>query len=430
MGAPVFIVLNAGSSSLKMQVFEAGGDSAVPLFRGLFEGLAGDAAGTPARMHVRDGAGATVAQDDWPVTAGHGHEQALERLMSWARDALGGRHLAGVGHRVVHGGRDHAAPALVDDALLDDLERLVPLAPLHQPHNLAPIRIIRRLMPGLPQVACFDTAFHRTQPELAQLFALPRELTAEGVLRYGFHGLSYEFIAGALATYDAELARGRVVVAHLGNGASACALKNGRSIASTMGFSALDGLMMGTRCGALDPAVVFYLMREKGLSPAEAEALLYGGCGLLGVSGLSNDMRVLRAAAEENADARRAIDLYVYRIVREIGSLAAALGGLDGLVFTAGIGENDAATRAAVVGGLAHLGFVLHADANAEGGPRITRKGGPSAWVIPTDEELAIARHMAAVLGSPNTASSGHSSGSSCSASPASPPQFTPGRET
>ena len=404
MAAPVFIVLNAGSSSLKVQVFEAGRADSAPLFRGLFEGLAGDAAGTPARMTIRDGAGDAVAQDSWAAAPGRGHEDALERLMAFARSALEGRRLAGIGHRVVHGGRDHAAPALVDDALLDDLERLVPLAPLHQPHNLAPIRIIRRRMPDLPQVACFDTAFHRSQPELAQLFALPRELTAEGVLRYGFHGLSYEFVAGALAAYDPALAEGRVVVAHLGNGASACALKAGRSVASTMGFSALDGLMMGTRCGALDPAVVFYLIRDKGLTPAQAEAMLYGKCGLLGVSGLSNDMRVLRAAAD-NADARRAIDLYVYRIVREIGSLAAALGGIDGLVFTAGIGENDTQTRAQVLAGLGHLGFTLDAAANAAGGPRITRSGGAGAWVIPTNEELAIARHMAAVLGVATTAS-------------------------
>ncbi|MCZ8100567.1 MAG: acetate/propionate family kinase [Burkholderiales bacterium] len=398
MAPSVSIVFNAGSSSLKFQVFDADVRIGKPLFRGLFEGLSGDAAGTPARVRIRDGAGLTVHDHAWAVTPGEGHAQALDRLLDWVRATLRGRRLAGIGHRVVHGGRDHAAPALVDDALLDALEKLVPLAPLHQPHNLGPIRIIRRLLPDLPQVACFDTAFHRTQPELAQMFALPRAITAQGVLRYGFHGLSYEFVAGSLASFDPALAEGRVVVAHLGNGASACALKAGRSVASTMGFSALDGLMMGTRCGAIDPAVVFHLIRENGLSPAEAEALLYTQCGLLGVSGLSNDMRVLRAAAPENPDARRAIDLFVYRIVREIGSLVAALGGIDGLVFTAGIGENDAATRAEVVAGLAYLGIELDPDANAAGGARISRAGGPSAWVIPTDEERAIARHMSAVL--------------------------------
>ncbi len=399
MADPVFFVLNAGSSSLKFQVFDATASSGTPLFKGLMEGLSGDAAGTPARILVRDGSGRTVEEMRWPVEPGRGHEQALDRLFGWARGALAGRDVAGVGHRVVHGGREHAAPALVDDALLEALDKLVPLAPLHQPHNLAPIRIIRRQKPLLPQVACFDTAFHRSQPDMAQLFALPRAITAQGVLRYGFHGLSYEFIAGALPAYDPALAEGRVVVAHLGNGASACALNAGRSVASTMGFSALDGLMMGTRCGAIDPAVVFHLIREHGMTPAAAETLLYTQCGLLGVSGLSNDMRVLRAAAPENPDARQAIDLFVYRIVREIGSLVAALGGIDGLVFTAGIGENDAATRAEVVGALAYLGLVLDADANAAGGPRIGRAGGPSVWVIPTNEELAIARHMNAMIG-------------------------------
>ncbi|MHB2167660.1 acetate/propionate family kinase [Alsobacter sp. R-9] len=395
----ISLVLNAGSSSLKVQVFDADGRGEKALFKGLFEGLSGATHDAPARGALRDAAGATVARMEWVPDAGQGHADALERLFGWARDALSGRRLAGVGHRVVHGGREFSAPVLVDDAVVAALERYVPLAPLHQPHNLAPIRIIRDRMPAMPQVACFDTAFHRTQDRLAQLFALPRELTEKGVVRYGFHGLSYEFISGSLARFSPDLAQGRVVVCHLGNGASACAMQAGRSVASTMGFSALDGLMMGTRSGAIDPAVVFYLMRELGLTPDAAEKFLYTKCGLAGVSGLSNDMRALREAAGENPDARTALDLFVYRIAREVGSLASALGGLDGLVFTAGIGENDAATRAEVLARLEWLGFRLDPDANGAGGPCITRGEGPAAWVIPTNEELAIARHMAALLG-------------------------------
>jgi acetate kinase len=392
------LVINAGSSSLKFQLFEAGAGAETPLFRGLFEGLAGSKDGSPARAAIRDGAGKHVHEDAWTVSPGKGHEEALERLFTWGRKAIEGRRIVGAGHRVVHGGPHHARPVLVTDGLLDELEALSPLAPLHQPHNIGPIRIIRRMAPDLPQVACFDTAFHRSQPEVAQLFALPREITARGVLRYGFHGLSYEYIAGVMGDYDPVLAKGRVIVCHLGNGASACAIRDGRSIASTMGFSALDGLMMGTRCGSIDPGAVFYLIRDMGLTPAEAEKLLYTQCGLLGVSGLSNDMRTLREKAPGHAHAREALDLYVYRIVREVGSLAAALGGVDALVFTAGVGENDAATRAEVMAGLGYLGFSLDAAANAARGPRISAGSGPSAWVIPTNEELAIARHMAAVL--------------------------------
>jgi acetate kinase len=394
------LVINAGSSSLKFQVFEAGG-AETPLFRGLFEGLAGSKDGTPARAVIKDGGGAVVHEATWAVAPGRGHEEALERLFGWGRDAIEGHVISGVGHRVVHGGPRHAQPVRVTPALLDDLEALVPLAPLHQPHNLGPIRIIGRMAPDLPQVACFDTAFHRGQPELAQLFALPREITERGVLRYGFHGLSYEYIASVMGRYDTALALGRVVVCHLGNGASACAMLASRSMASTMGFSALDGLMMGTRCGAIDPGAVFYLIRDIGMTPAEAETFLYTKCGLLGVSGLSNDMRTLRASAADHATARQALDLYVYRIVREVGSLVAALGGIDALVFTAGIGENDPATRAEVLAGLAYLGFTPDAAANAANGPCITSGPGPKAWVIPTNEELAIARHMSHVLAGP-----------------------------
>jgi acetate kinase len=251
----------------------------------------------------------------------------------------------------------------------------------------------------MPQVACFDTAFHQTQPEIARMFALPREMRDRGVKRYGFHGLSYEYISSVLKDCDPRLAAGRVVVAHLGSGASLCALRGGISVATTMGFSALDGLPMGTRCGALDASIVFYMLREMKLSPEEAERILYTKSGLLGVSGVSNDMRVLREKAASNADARRAIDLFVYRIVREIGSLVAALGGLDGLVFTAGIGENDAATRADVIARVGWTGLVLDEAANATGGPRISSASGPTALVVPTNEELVIARQMRHVLG-------------------------------
>lgn len=394
------LVINAGSSSLKFQVFESA-DAQAPLFRGLFEGLAGSKDGSPARAVIKDGGGAVIHESAWAVAAGKGHEEALQRLFAWGHDVIGRRAISGVGHRVVHGGARHSQPVRVTPELLDDLETLVPLAPLHQPHNLAPIHIIARMLPDLPQVACFDTAFHRGQPELAQRLALPREITARGVLRYGFHGLSYEYIASVMGRYDPALATGRVVVCHLGNGASACAMLSGRSMASTMGFSALDGLMMGTRCGAIDPGAVFYLMRDLGMTPAEAENVLYTKCGLLGVSGLSNDMRTLRAKAADHPHAREALDLYVYRIVREIGSLASALGGIEALVFTAGIGENDAATRAEVLAGLAWLGFQPDAAANAAHGPRITAGSGPAAWVIPTNEELAIARHMTDVLARP-----------------------------
>ena len=392
---PVLIVLNAGSSSLKFQVFEDV-DGAEPsvVFKGLFEGL-----GSAAHFVVKDAAGAILDEMSWVSSEGVGHEEALMHLVSWLREHQAGRTLAAIGHRIVHGGEAYRGPVLVDDAVLETLATLVPLAPLHQPHNLEPIRIIRRRLPGMPQVGCFDTAFHRGQPEIAQMFALPREMREQGVRRYGFHGLSYDYIASVLPTYDPGLATGRVIVAHLGNGASLCALKGGASVATTMGFSALDGLPMGTRCGALDPAVVFYMLRTMKLSPEEAERMLYAKSGLLGVSGLSNDMRVLRSKAAANEDAKRAIDLFVYRITREIGSLIAALGGIDGLIFTAGIGENDAATRAEVIGGLAWVGLRLDAAANLSGGPLISTGAGPKAWVVPTNEELVIARQMRSVSG-------------------------------
>jgi acetate kinase len=392
---PVLIVLNAGSSSLKFQVFDMP-DEAEPrlAWKGLYEGLGGD-----AHFIVRDTNGAILDERSWDPGEELGHEEALMHLIAWLREHQEGRKLVAIGHRVVHGGAAFSSPVLVDESVLQSLEVLVPLAPLHQPHNLEPIRIVRRRLPGMPQVACFDTAFHQSQSDIATLFALPREMRERGVRRYGFHGLSYDYIASVLKHYDPRLAEGRVIVAHLGNGASLCALQGGVSIATTMGFSALDGLPMGTRCGAIDAGVVFFMLREMKLSPEAAERILYTESGLLGVSGLSNDMRVLRANAAANVDSRRAIDLFVYRILREIGSLAAALSGIDGLIFTGGIGENDVATRAEVIAGLAWVGLALDEAANRAGGPRISAGSGPTAWVIPTNEELVIARQTRSVLG-------------------------------
>ncbi|WP_414471316.1 acetate/propionate family kinase [Microvirga sp. M2] len=392
---PVLIVLNAGSSSLKFQVYDTP-DGVEPrvAFKGLFEGLGGS-----AHFVVKDASGKLLDEMTWSSGDRLGHEEALMHLVSWLRQHQEGRRLAAIGHRVVHGGEAFTGPVIVDEDVVQKLETLVPLAPLHQPHNLEPIRIVRRRLPGLPQVACFDTAFHRTQSEIASLFALPREMRERGVRRYGFHGLSYDYISSVLKDYDPRLAGGRVIAAHLGNGASLCALDKGTSIATTMGFSALDGLPMGTRCGTIDAGVVFFMLREMQLSPEAAERMLYTKSGLLGVSGLSNDMRVLRANAATNADAKRAIDLFVYRITREIGSLVAALGGLDGLVFTGGIGENDVATRAEVIAGLAWTGLALDEEANRGGGPRISAGSAATVWVIPTNEELVIARQTQSVLG-------------------------------
>ena len=392
---PVLIVLNAGSSSLKFQVFDMpDGEEPQLVWRGLYEGLGGD-----ARFTVKDASGSILDESSWGQGEEIGHEDSLMHLIAWLREHQEGRKLVAIGHRVVHGGATYSGPVLVDDTVLQALEALVPLAPLHQPHNLEPIRIVRRRLPGMPQVACFDTAFHQTQSDIATLFALPREMRDRGVRRYGFDGLSYDYIASILKDYDPRLAEGRVIVAHLGNGASLCALRNGRSIATTMGFSALDGLPMGTRCGAVDAGVIFFMLREMKLSPEAAERMLYTKSGLLGVSGLSNDMRVLRTNAATNPDAKRAIELFIYRITREIGSLVAALGGIDGLVFTAGIGENDAATRAEVVDGLAWAGLTLDESANGTAGPRISSGSGSSVWVIPTNEELLIARQTRSVLG-------------------------------
>ena len=388
----LILVVNAGSSSLKFQVFALENDSLAMRFRGLIDGI-----GTRPNFAMKDAAGATVVDRPLSAAEGGGPAACLAFLGGWLRDATAGSELIGVGHRVVHGGPKYSAPVRVDAQVLAELEMFVPLAPLHQPHNLAPIRALMASQPGLPQVACFDTAFHRTQPIEAELFALPKHYYDEGVLRYGFHGLSYEYNASQLPRIAPEIAAGRVVVAHLGSGVSMCALSGGKSVGTTMGFTALDGCPMGTRCGELDPGVVIYLARERGMNVDEIETLLYKKSGLLGISGVSNDMRDLLASGAP--DAKLAVDFFVYRIVCELGSLAAALGGLDGLVFTGGIGENSALIRARICERIAWLGLELDAKANDAGGPRISRAGSRvSAWVIQTNEELMIARQTRNVL--------------------------------
>jgi len=385
-------VLNAGSSSLKFSLFAQAGDDLELVVRGQAEGLQ-----TAPSFVARSASGQTLASHDWGEGTPLGHDGALEHIVAFLQDKAQGLRLLGVGHRVVHGGLKYAQPVRMDRAVVQELEQFIPLAPLHQPHNLTPIRLMLERQPGLPQVACFDTAFHRAQPEVAQMFALPKELHDEGVRRYGFHGLSYEYIASKLPRLDARAATGRTVVLHLGNGASMCALAAGRSVASTMGFTAVDGLPMGTRCGALDPGVILYLMDQRGMDARAIEKLIYNQSGLLGVSGVSSDMRTLLASRE--ARAALAVDLYVYRIGRELGSLAAALGGLDAIVFTGGIGENSAEIRARVCRSAAWLGVELVEPSNQAGGPRISSVLSPTAaWVLPTNEELMIARHTQRLL--------------------------------
>ena len=386
------LVLNAGSSSIKLSVFaERAGELALEV-RGAVDGLY-----TSSSFVAQDPAGRVVAEESWPGRT-LGHDGALDYLRDFLKHQLSGDRLIGVGHRVVHGGLEYTTPVRVEAETLAALERFIPLAPLHQPHNLSPIALLRERAPELPQVACFDTAFHRTNPDVAQRFALPAELHDAGVQRYGFHGLSYEYIASELPRLDAKAASGRTIVLHLGGGSSMCAMNAGRSIATTMGFTPADGLPMGTRCGAVDPGVLLYLMDERKLDVRAIEHLLYNESGLLGISGISSDMRTLLASSDPSA--RLAIDLYVYCIRRQLGSLAAALGGLDAIVFTAGIGEHAPVIRDRVCRDAAWLGIELDEAANARGGPRISTPGSRvSAWVIPTNEELMIARHTQHVLG-------------------------------
>lgn len=387
------LVLNAGSSSLKFQTFSFADGALQGRLRGQIEGI-----GSDARASARDAGGTVVLDEDLDDAAMRDAGAALEWLTGWMDTRLAGHEIVAVGHRVVHGGANFAAPVRVDREVLRELEALIPLAPLHQPPNLAPIRRMLDARPQLPQVACFDTAFHRTQPMEAQLFAIPRHYYDQGVRRYGFHGLSYEYIARRLEAVAPEAAAGRTVVAHLGSGVSMCALHQGRSVATTMGFSALDGCPMGTRPGSLDPGVVLYLLREGGLSLDDVETLLYRRSGLLGLSGIGSDMRELQESSDPNA--KLAIDYFVYRLARELGGLAAAMGGLDALVFTAGIGENSPAIRERVCQRAEWLGIHIDHAANASGGPRISRGDSPvSVWRLPTNEERMIAEHTCATLG-------------------------------
>ena len=387
------LVLNAGSSSLKYAVFQrpAGEEWMVPV-RGQIDGL-----GTSPKFRASDRAGKLIAEETLDKSVKDG-SSALEFLAKWLRSQFGAARLLGVGHRVVHGGARFTGPVIVTPQILEELKALIPLAPLHQPHNLAAIETVAARLPGVPQVACFDTSFHRGQPAVAEVVPLPLDVRQKGVQRYGFHGLSYEFIALMLPMVAPDIARARVIVGHLGSGASLCAMKDGRSVDSTFGFTALDGLCMGTRPGAIDPGVVLFLAQQLELSAKEIEAILYKRSGLLGLSGISNDMRVL--VGNPDPAARLAVDYFVYQAVKQIGALAAVLGGIDGLVFTAGIGENSPEIRRRICEGCRWLGLRLDDEANEKKQARIsTPDSAVAAWVIPTNEELMIARHTGALLG-------------------------------
>ena len=395
--AETILVLNTGSSSIKFELFEVGAEDRLESrFAGQIEGI-----GVAPHLVAKNAAGRLLVDRPVPLEEAADVERALAVVEGWLEAELAGPLLA-VGHRVVHGGPLYATPVRVDERVLAALEAFVPLAPLHQPNNLAPIRALLRRRPELPQIACFDTAFHRTHGELADRFAIPEALWEEGIRRYGFHGLSYEYIASRLAELDPELARGRVIVAHLGSGCSMCALRGGKSVESTMGFTALDGLPMGTRPGQLDAGVVLHLLTAKGMDARALERFLYHECGLKGLSGISNDVRLLLASSDPRA--KLALDFFVYKIAQMTGWLTAALEGLDGFVFTAGIGENAPTIREAVAHRLGWLGMRLDPRANATGGPLISAPDSRlRVWVIPTDEELMIARHTLALLRRPQT---------------------------
>jgi acetate kinase len=388
------LVLNAGSSSLKFCVYKRPDGEAWGLeARGQIEGI-----GTKPQLSAKDRARKVLVDQALDGKTVRDGKSALDALAAWLRSRYSGARVLGVGHRVVHGGARHAGPVVVTPQVLEELRQLIPLAPLHQPYNLGAIEAVSTLLPGVPQVACFDTSFHRGASAVAELVPLPADIRASGVQRYGFHGLSYEYIASVLPEVAPEIAAGRVIVAHLGSGASLCALRNGRSVDHSLGFTALDGLCMGTRPGALDPGVVLHLVQGLGLSAKEVETVLYKKSGLLGISGISNDMRDLLGNSDPRA--ALAVDYFVYRVAKETGALAAVLGGIDALVFTAGIGENSAEVRRRIGEACAWLGIEVDAEANAGRGPRISKTGSRvSAWTIPTNEELMIARHTGRLLG-------------------------------
>ena len=385
------LVINAGSSSVKFQVFSVDGDGRLRRqIKGQMDGI-----GSRPRLRANGTGGDKLADRAYPIENVRDVPAALQVAADWLRDEVRITPLA-VGHRVVHGGPEYDLPVLIDHGVVSRLEKLAPLAPLHQPHNLAPIRTLLASFPSLPQVACFDTAFHRGHGDLADFYAIPRRLHEEGVRRYGFHGLSYEYIAKTLPKVAPEIAAGRVVVAHLGSGASMCAISGGRSVESTMGFTALDGLPMGTRPGQIDPGVILYLLAEKGMSPNEVQNLLYHDSGLKGLSDVSNDMRELQSSEDPNA--AFAIDYFVYRVALSAGMLVAALRGVDAFVFTAGIGENSEIIRARIAKRLDWLGVKLDSAENAKHALMISRPGTMPVYVVPTDEELMIAQHTLSLL--------------------------------
>lgn len=387
------LVLNAGSSSIKFELFAIRDAAPQRRFKGLFERI-----GTNPHLVARDAEGRALVERSFTAEEAPALPAAMSILGAWLREHLQGEMPVAFGHRVVHGGPLFTHPVLVDEKVLAELEQLVPLAPLHQPNNLAPIRAIRELLPGTPQVACFGTAFHRGHGTLADRYAIPEALYEEGIRRYGFHGLSYEYIASVLPEVLPEVAGGRVIAAHLGNGASLCAMKAGKSVDSTMGFTALEGLPMGTRPGQIDPGVILYLIMQKGMSPQEVETMLYHDCGLKGLSGVSNDVRDLLAS--DAPGAKLALDYFAYRIAKEVGALSSSLGGLDALIFTAGVGENAVPVRKAVCERLAWLGVALDEHANGRNATRISRPDSrPLVAVVPTDEELMIATHALSVIG-------------------------------